>query len=85
MEYVERDPVLSSGLPMVVGEWYLKGLADAYNARWAASPSGPAGEQYDKGYALGIASIRSEFFSQAMEWVPSASGGYLPAVSETPC
>lgn len=83
MEYIERDPVLSIALPTVVGEWYLKGIADAYSGHWAAVPRGLAGEHYQKGYALGIASIRCEFFSQAIEWVPAASGGYLAAVADS--
>lgn len=46
-----------------MAEWYLKGFADAYGARWAVAPSGPEGEQYEKGYALGVAAVRAEFFA----------------------
>ncbi len=47
----------------VVGEWYLKGFADAYDAHWAVVPSGPFGEQYRKGYALGVAVVRQKYLS----------------------
>ena len=48
---------------MVVGEWYLKGFSDAYGAHWAVIPSGPAGEQYKRGYALGLEAVRREFIA----------------------
>lgn len=48
--------------PAIVGEWYLKGFADAYGAHWAVVPEGPEGEHYKKGYALGIAAVRDQFF-----------------------
>ncbi len=63
MDYAEREPVMPLRPPkLVVGEWYLKGFADAYGAHWAVIPYGSAGEQYKKGYALGIATVRREFF-----------------------
>jgi hypothetical protein len=63
MEHTERWPATPLRPPTnVVGEWYLKGFADAYNAHWAVVPSGPAGEQYQRGYALGLAAVRREFF-----------------------
>lgn len=69
MDYPERAPVLLLQPPaMVVGDWYLKGFADAYGAHWAVIPSGPAGEHYKKGYALGLATVRAEFL--AATWGP---------------
>ena len=54
---------------LVVGEWYLKGFADAYGAHWAVVPCGPAREQYERGYALGLAAVRNEFF-EALNRLP---------------
>jgi len=66
MDYAEREPVMPLKPPrMVVGEWYLRGFADAYGAHWAVIPWGPAGEQYKKGYALGLATVRREFLAAA--------------------
>ena len=63
MEYAERQPPTSFSLRTIVdGEWYLKGFADAYAAHWAVVPCGGAGEAYKKGYALGLAAVRREFF-----------------------
>ena len=66
MDYTERAlaPALRPS-ETIAGEWYLRGFADAYGAHWAAAPCGPAGEQYKKGYALGVAAVRSEFFAAA--------------------
>ncbi len=50
-------------LSEVVGEWYLKGFADAYSAHWAVAPSGPAGDQYLRGYTLGVELVRELYFS----------------------
>ena len=64
MDYTENTlaaPLRPS--EMTVGEWYLKGFADAYGAHWAVAPCGPAGEQYKKGYALGVETVRREFFA----------------------
>jgi hypothetical protein len=47
----------------MLGEWYLRGFADAYGAHWAVTPDGPAGDEYMKGYALGVAAVRSEFLA----------------------
>ena len=52
-----------SPLRQVVGAWYLKGFADAYAAHWAAAPAGVAGEHYRRGYALGIAAVRDQYFA----------------------
>ena len=48
---------------MVGGEWYLRGFLDGYCARWAVVPRGPAGEQYKKGYAEGVASAQRDIFA----------------------
>ncbi len=66
MDYPEREPALPlRPATLLAGEWYLRGFADAYAAHWAVTPGGPAGEQYKKGYALGIAAVRREFFAAA--------------------
>lgn len=63
MYYTERQPPPSFSLRSIfAGEWYLKGFADAYAAHWAVTPCGSAGEAYKKGYALGLAAVRREFF-----------------------
>lgn len=85
MDYIEREPARPLSTPrMVVGEWYLKGFADAYDCHWAVVPWGPAGEEYKKGYALGAAAFRAEFFRCNIEWIPSTSGAYLPVMAEAP-
>jgi hypothetical protein len=62
MEYIGPRPAAFNCSPKpVIGDWYLKGFADAYAAHWPAAPSGPAGEQYKRGYALGIAAVQREF------------------------
>jgi hypothetical protein len=67
MYYTEYHPATPPRPPlMVVGDWYLKGFADAYGAHWAVAPNGPAGEQYKKGYALGVAAVRREFFAASL-------------------
>ncbi len=68
MDDTGRDPDAQlSPLPEVVGEWWLRGLADAYAAHWAAAPSGPAGEQYMRGYGLGLALVRDMYFAALMK------------------
>ena len=68
MDYFKREPETPLGtLKIVVGEWYLKGFADAYDAHWAVVPSGFAGEQYKKGYILGLAAVRREFFAAVLK------------------
>lgn len=64
----------------VVGEWFLKGFADAYGAHWAVTPWGPAGEQYTRGYALGLEAVRREFF-EALSRIPLQQ----TAASEASC
>ena len=67
MDYTERQSLTPlRPLRVVVGEWYLKGFADAYDAHWAVIPCGPFGEQYKKGYALGLAAVRREFFAATL-------------------
>ncbi len=64
MDVITHDPGMHMDpLSDVVGTWWLKGLADAYAAHWAAAPNGPAGEQYLRGYALGVAMVREMYFS----------------------
>jgi hypothetical protein len=63
MDSHERERPTPLGPPKtIVGEWYLKGFADAYGAHWAVVPCGPAGEQYRRGYALGLTAVRHEYF-----------------------
>ena len=64
MDYTPPEPIAQREPPgNVVGEWYLRGFADAYAAHWAVIPAGPASEQYRRGYELGIAVVRREFFA----------------------
>ncbi len=59
-----RDPITYlQPLREVIGAWYLKGYADAFDAHWPMIPSGWAGEDYKKGYALGLAAVRDLYFS----------------------
>ncbi len=63
MDGIGWDPGTQiSPLKPVVGEWYLKGFADAYTAHWAVAPAGPLGEQYMRGYALGLAAVRQMYY-----------------------
>ncbi len=67
MEYVDHRLIAHPRLSgVLVGEWYLKGFADAYDAHWAVVPNGPFGEHYRKGYALGLAAVRREFLATAL-------------------
>ncbi len=71
----DREPVLPLRLPaLIAGEWYLRGFADAYQAHQAVSPEGPAGEEYNRGYAAALAAVRRDFFA-------SASNGYIRRTS----
>ncbi len=64
MDYSDHEPLTLLMTPrMVAGEWYLWGFADAYNARVALTPEGPAGEQYTRGYQEGLAAIQRDFFA----------------------
>ena len=64
MDYDEREPNQAlTTARMVAGEWYLRGLTDAYNARAALIPFGPAGEQYIRGYEQGLAAVQRDFFA----------------------
>ncbi|MGE5073151.1 MAG: hypothetical protein ACM3MF_06960 [Anaerolineae bacterium] len=64
MDYTEANPMPAVQPPRsVVGEWYLKGFVDAYGAHQAVVPSGPAGEEYQKGYQEGLAAVQRDFFS----------------------
>ena len=64
MDYSEREPVPPLITPrMVAGEWYLRGFADAYDARVALTPEGPAGAQYTRGYHEGLAAVQRDFFA----------------------
>jgi hypothetical protein len=64
----------------LVGEWYLRGFADAYGAHWAVTPDGPAGDEYMKGYALGVAAVRSEFLAITGNLFQAASERRLVSV-----
>ncbi len=67
MNYLERRSVIPlNPASILVGEWYLRGFADAYDAHWALVPNGPEGEHYRKGYALGLAAVRREFLVAAL-------------------
>ena len=64
MDYIEREPAPPFRLPKcLAGEWYLKGYEDAFSARQAITPIGPAGDQYKKGYDEGLAAAQREFFA----------------------
>lgn len=64
MDYSEREPVLPLLTPkMVAGQWYLQGFMDAYSARVALVPFGPAGEEYNRGYEQGLAAVQRDFFA----------------------
>ena len=64
IEYADRVPPPPPQPPrMVAGEYYLRGFADAYQARRAVIPHGPAGEQYKRGYAEGLAAVQRDFFA----------------------
>ncbi len=65
-------------LTLAVGEWYLKGFSDAYQAHWAVVPWGPMAEHYTKGYALGLAAVRAEYYA-ALQSIPVS----FPVASET--
>ncbi len=72
MDCIERHPVnCHNPLHLVVGESYLKGFADAYSARWPVIPSGVFGEHYRKGYILGVAAVRREFYALAVSRIRS--------------
>jgi hypothetical protein len=64
MDYLQREPMSPIRRPqMVAGEWYLKGFADAYHAHQVVSPSGPAGEEYGRGYTAGLEAVQRDFFA----------------------
>ncbi len=73
MDYTERDPELLLTTPRILaGEWYLKGFVDAYSARVALVPFGPAGDEYNRGYQQGLAAVQRDFFA-AMRISPVAA------------
>ncbi len=64
MDDSEREPVLLLfSVRMPSGQWYLSGYADAYNARAALVPEGPAGDEYNRGYRAGLAGVQRDFFA----------------------
>jgi len=69
MESMERQTALRTIQPpqTAAGEWYLNGFEDAYRGRPAVTPVGPAGDQYSKGYAEGLAAVQRDFFAQTWQ------------------
>ncbi len=64
MDFFEPTPPVSPKLPPIAaGEWYLYGFEDAYRGRQAIVPSGPAGEQYKRGYDEGLEAVQRDFFA----------------------
>ena len=64
MDYTEAAAMPAFQPPRpTAGEWYLKGFADAYGAHQAVAPTGPAGEEYQKGYREGLVAVQRDFFS----------------------
>ena len=64
MEYIDPEPAAPLKPPRIVaGEWYLQGFIAAYEARLALIPLGPAGEEYKRGYAEGLAAAQRDFFA----------------------
>ncbi len=66
----ERERTLARRQPRVVmGEWYLRGFADAYQAHQEVSPLGLAGAEYNRGYAAGLEAVQRDFLA-------AVCGGY---------
>lgn len=64
MEHIAAVPGITITTPdRVVGQWFLRGFADAYGAHWAVTPEGLAGEHYRRGYELGVAAVRAEYMA----------------------
>jgi hypothetical protein len=61
MDHTKREPASPIQLPEhVAHEWYLNGFSDGYHSQRAVTPSGPAGEHYDKGYTQGLVAAQRD-------------------------
>ncbi len=62
IEYTQRDSAPPFPPPkLAVDKWYLKGFKDGYRNRRAFILGWPARQQYQKGYAEGLAAAQRDF------------------------
>ncbi len=64
MYYSRCDQVCPLNSPqLMAGEWFLRGFADAYQAHQVVAPAGPAGDEYHRGYVIGLEAVQRDFFA----------------------